>query len=114
MSTRNRTSSKIIGYGLYLYFLGLSFRNTAKALSFLLLVEIIHVSIWNWIQNYRPKRHLKNKKILEFIIDETAIKVGSELIWLWVVIESKNKEILATDISKKNEIYLLLNDFCLM
>ena len=43
MSTRNRTSSNIIGYGLYLYFLGLSFRNTAKALSFLLLVKIIHV-----------------------------------------------------------------------
>ncbi len=31
---------KNIGYGLYLYFLGLSFRNTAKALSFLHLVKI--------------------------------------------------------------------------
>ena len=49
MTTRNRTSSKIIGYGLYLYFLGLSFRNTAKALSFLKIVKISHVSIWNWI-----------------------------------------------------------------
>ncbi len=47
MSTRNRTSPNIIGYGLYLYFLGLSFRNTAKALSFLLLVKVSHVSIWN-------------------------------------------------------------------
>ena len=34
MSTRNRTPSNIIGYGLYLYFLGLSCRNAAKALSF--------------------------------------------------------------------------------
>ncbi len=34
MSSGNRTSLKIIGYGLYLYFLGLSFRNIAKALSF--------------------------------------------------------------------------------
>ncbi|HXT83191.1 MAG TPA: hypothetical protein VN704_02495 [Verrucomicrobiae bacterium] len=54
MSYGNRTSSNIIGYGLYLYFLGLSFRNTAKALSFLLLVKISHVSIWNWLQKYRP------------------------------------------------------------
>jgi hypothetical protein len=35
MSSRNRTPSQIIGYGLYLYFLGLSFRNAAKAFIFL-------------------------------------------------------------------------------
>jgi putative transposase len=86
MSARNRTPSNIIGYGLYLYFLGLSFRNTAKALSFLLLVKISHVSIWNWIQKYKPRRYLKNKKIKEYSCiqkDETAIKPGySELTWL--------------------------------
>jgi hypothetical protein len=78
MRSRNRTSSQIIGYGLYLYFLGLSFRNAAKALSFLLLVKISHVSIWNWIQKYKPKRCHKKKKIREYVIDETAIKAGSE------------------------------------
>jgi len=35
------------------------------------------------------------RKILEFIVDETIIKVGSEYIWLWITIEPKNKEILA-------------------
>ncbi len=39
MSTRNRISPKIIDYGLYLNFLGLSFRNTAKA-SFLHVIKI--------------------------------------------------------------------------
>ena len=82
-----------------MYFLGLSFRNAAKALSFLLLIKISHVSIWNWVQNYQPKKYRKNKKIIEFIVDETAIKDGSELIWLWVVIEPNDKEILAFDIS---------------
>jgi len=63
--------------------LGLSFRNTAnKALSFLLLVKISPVSIWNWLQKYRPWKHLKNKKIKEYIIDETIIKLGAESIWL--------------------------------
>jgi hypothetical protein len=33
-----------------LYFLYLSFRNAAKALSFLHIVKISHVSIWNLIQ----------------------------------------------------------------
>ena len=41
---------------LYLYFSGLSFRNAAKALSFLHLVKVSHVSIWNRIQKYRPKK----------------------------------------------------------
>jgi hypothetical protein len=82
MGSRNKTPSQIIGYGLYLYFLGLSFKNATKALSFLLLVKISHhVSIWSWIQKYKPKKYRKNKKIIEFIIDETAIKDGSELVW---------------------------------
>jgi putative transposase len=106
MGYRNRTPSQIIGYGLYLYFLGLSFRNAAKALSFLLLVKISHVSIWNWLQKYQPKKYRKNKKIIEFIVDETAIKAGSELIWLWVVIEPNDKEILAVDISKERNMFV--------
>ncbi|HEY6535387.1 MAG TPA: DDE-type integrase/transposase/recombinase [Candidatus Nitrosocosmicus sp.] len=106
MSYRNRTSSNIIGYGLYLYFLGLSFRNTAKALSFLKITKISHVSIWKWIQKYRPWKHLKNKKIQEYIIDETAIKAGSELIWIWVVIEPTIKEILLFYISKERNMFV--------
>jgi len=106
MGSRNRTPSQIKCYGLYLYFLGLSFRNAAKALSFLLLVKISHVSIWNWVQKYKPKKYCKNKKIVEFIIDETALKAGSELIWLWVVIEPNNKEILAVDISKERNMFV--------
>ncbi len=51
--SRHRTPTKIIGYDLYLCFLGLTFRNTAKALSFLHIINISHISIWNWIQKYR-------------------------------------------------------------
>jgi hypothetical protein len=83
MFTRNRTPTQIIGYGLYLYFLDLSFINTAnKALSFLHIVKISHVTIWNWIQKYKPKRYHKKRKIKEYGINENLIKVGSEFIWL--------------------------------
>jgi putative transposase len=54
-----------------------------------------------WIQKYKPKKFNEKKKINEFIIDETAVKVGSELIWFWVVIEPMDKEIFAIDISKE-------------
>jgi putative transposase len=94
------------------FFLGLSFKSTAKALSFLHIIKISHlVSIWKWLQKYKPKRHLKKKKIKEYSCiqkDETAIKAGSsELIWLWwVIIEPKHKEILAMDISKERNMFI--------
>jgi putative transposase len=79
---RNRTNLKDIAYALHLYFLGLSLRNTSKALS--RFVKRSHTAIRDWIQKYKPAERLSyNKtKISEFIIDETQIKVGSELIWL--------------------------------
>ena len=58
------------------------------------------------MQKYKPKKYCKNKKIVEFIIDETALKAGSELIWLWVVVEPNNKEILAVDISKERNMFV--------
>jgi putative transposase len=100
MITRNKTPSKYVYYGLYLYFSGLSLRRTAERLSY--IFKRNHVSIWNWIQKYHPKRMAsKRKRIAEYIIDETLIKVGSQYIWLWVAIEPRNRQILALNISKE-------------
>ena len=58
------------------------------------------LSIWKWIQKYRPKKILRQEtKIDEFIIDETLIKIGSQYVGLWVAIEPKHKQILNIDIS---------------
>ena len=77
---RQRTKPTDIAYGLYLYFLGLSYRNTAKALQ-RFVHSRSHVSIWKWIKKYKPKKvSSKRKKSNEFIIDETQIKVGSQYI----------------------------------
>jgi putative transposase len=106
---RKRTKPKDIAYGLYLYFLGLSYRSTAKALN--RFVHRSHVSIWKWVQKYKPKRvSSKRKKINEFIVDETLIKIGSEFIWLWVAIEPKDKEIIQINISRER-IMLLAERF---
>ena len=95
---RKRTPPKDVAYGLYLYFLGLSYRSTAKALC--RFVHGSHVSVWKWIQRYKPQKvSNKRKKIDGFIIDETQIKVGSQYVWLWVAIEPKKRQILKFDIS---------------
>ena len=99
---RNRTSSWYIESGLYLYFLGLSTRGVSKALFFLNKVKRSHVAIWKWIQKYHPRKIIsKRKRISEYVIDETILKVGSEYIWLWIAIEPENRQILALNISKE-------------
>ncbi len=66
------------------------------------------VSIWNWIQKYNPQKiSSKKKKISEYIIDETVIKVGSEYIWIWVAtIELESKEILGISVSKEQNMFV--------
>lgn len=105
MIARNRTPSKYVYYGLHLYFSGLSLRKASERLS--QLYKRNHVTIWNWIQKYHPiKISSKRKRISEFIIDETLLKVGSEFIWLWVAIEPENRQILAVTISKERNMLI--------
>ena len=91
---RNRTSSLDIERALYLYFLGLSTRSVSKALLFLHKVKRSHVAIWKWIQkcHYRKASSKKRRTIEEFIVDETLLKVGPELTWLWISIEPDTKQ----------------------
>ncbi len=105
MNTRNRTPSEYMGYGLYLYFSGLSLRRVSERLSF--FIKRNHVSIWNWIQKYKPMMvRTKQRRITEFIVDETLIKVGSELTWICVSIEPQNRQILALSISKERNMLI--------
>ena len=102
---RKRTEPEDIVYSLHLYFIGLSLRNTSKAIS--RFVTRSHTAIRDWIQKYKPERLSHSKtEISEFIVDETQIKVGSELIWLWVAIESESKEILGINISKERNMFV--------
>jgi hypothetical protein len=68
----------------YLYFIFQVFHQERHLKDYRLVLcrEIMYQSIWNWIQQkYRPKKIFeRKKKIKEFIIDETLVKSGSELI----------------------------------
>ncbi len=84
---RNRTSSIVVMYSLYLYFLGLSLRNTSKALSVLRDEKKSYVSIWNWIQRFGSDQVYKRKRISVFIIDEAVVQIGWNHYFLWIAIE---------------------------
>ena len=107
---RSRTPSKYIYYALHLYFSGLSLRKASEHL--LPFIKRNHVSIWNWIQRYKPTMiWLKKTKISQFIIDETVIRVGREVVWLWVAIEPKTKSILDMRISLERSMLVVAEQF---
>ena len=89
-------------YSLYLYFLGLSLRNTSKALIiFKDDKRRSYVSVWNWIQRFDSCNIYKRKRVSAFIIDETVILVGSQHFWLWFCIEPIHSSVLGIYISEE-------------
>ena len=89
-------------YSLYLYFLGLSLRNTSKALIiFRDENKRSYVSVWNWIQRFGSCQIYKRKRVPAFIIDETIIQIGSQHFWLWFCIEPVHKSVLGIYISEE-------------
>ena len=99
---RIRISTIVVMYSLYLYFLGLSLRNTSKALViFKDDKRRSYVSVWNWIQRFDSCNIYKRKRVSAFIIDETVIQVGSQHFWLWFCIEPIHSSVLGIYISEE-------------
>ena len=59
--------------------------------------------------NKAMEEEKKRREVSGFIVDETLIKVGRELVWLWIAIEPIEKVILDIRISFERSMYLLLN-----
>jgi transposase-like protein len=93
-------------YSLYLYFLGLSLRNTSKALDIFDDEKRSHIAIRNWIQRFGSCYIYKRKRVSAFIIDETIIQIGNNYYWIWICIEPIHKSVLGINISQKKEICL--------
>jgi putative transposase len=89
---RNRTSTIIVMYSLFLYLLGLSLRNTSRALQ--PLFNRSYVSIWKWIQKFSSFPVYRMRRVSSFIIDETMIKID------WICREPVPKTILGIHLSQ--------------
>jgi len=98
---RNRTSTVVVMYSLYLYFLGLSLRNTSKALSIFNDDKRSYVSVWNWIQRFGSDPIYRRKRISAFIIDKTVIRTGWKHYFLWIATEPVHRSILGIYISER-------------
>ena len=103
---RNRKSIIVIMYSLYLYFLGLSLRNTSKALIIFKDDKRSHVSVWNWIQRFGSLQIYKRKRVSAFIIDETVIQIGNQHFWLWLCIEPIHSSVLGIHISEERNMLI--------
>ena len=88
-------------YSLYLYFLGLSLRNTSKALVIFRDEKRSYVSVWNWIQRFGSCQIYKRKRVSAFVIDETVIQIGNQHFWLWFCIEPIHSFVLGIYISEE-------------
>ena len=106
---RNRTSTVIVLYSLYLYFLGLSLRNTSKALDIFDDEKRSHIAVWNWIQRFGSLPIYKRKRVSAFIIDETVIQIGWKQFWLWICIEPIHKSVLGIYISEERNMFVAEN-----
>jgi len=98
---RIRTHNYIVMYSLYLYFLGLSLRNTSKALVIFRDEKRSHVAVWNWIQRFGSCQIYKRKRATAFIIDETIIQIGNQHYWLWFCVEPIHSSVLGIYISEE-------------
>jgi putative transposase len=103
---RNKTLTFIVMYSLYLYFLGLSLRNTSKALVIFRGEKRSYVSVWNWIQRFGSCQIYKRKRVTAFIIDETIIQIGNQHFWVWICIEPVHSSVLGIYISEETQLLL--------
>ena len=65
-------------------------------------------NLWKWIQKFRHKRisSTRRNKISEYIVDETILQVGPKHIWLWIIIEPENGQILAQNITQERNMLI--------
>jgi putative transposase len=84
---RNKTSSFIVMYSLYLYFLGLGLGNTSNTFTVFRDDNQSYFSVWNWIQRLGSCQIYKRKRVTVFIINETVIQIGNQHFRLWICIE---------------------------
>ena len=96
-------------YSLYLYFLGLSLRNTSRAMEPFKDENRSYVSVWNWVQRFGSLQIYRRKRVSAFIIDETIIQIGSQHFWLWICIEPINRSILGIYISEERNMFVAEN-----
>lgn len=100
-----RFTTHTIGESLGLFYDGLSLADISRHLVATEGIYVDPATVWRWIIKYSKKsERILSKMVIktswQWVIDETMIKVAGENLWLWDVIDSKTRFLLATHITK--------------
>jgi transposase-like protein len=105
---RESPSTWTVMYALYLYFLGLSFRSTARAIE-PFADEQSHIAIWYWVQKFGSIQIYRRRRrvVSAYLIDETQVQIGhDDEAWVWVAaIEPVHRTVLGVYLCLKTQKY---------
>lgn len=99
-----RFSTATIGEAMGLYFDGLSFADISRHLKTTDGIYVDSATIWRWVIRFSKEAEkalgqIRIKTSWRWIIDETVVKIGGHNVWLWDVIDSKTRFLLATHLT---------------
>ena len=102
---KRRSDPEKIALALDLYFRGLSVRKVAEHFQQVYNLHISHMTVYRWIYDYgklaskwMDKHQVSTGK--RWHIDEIVLKVDGEFRYLWNVLDSESRYLLATHVSK--------------
>jgi len=99
-----RFSTATIGEAMGLFYDGLSLADISRHLVVTEGIYVDPASVWRWIIKYSKEAEQILSKIIiktswRWVIDEMVVKVGGKKVWLWDVIDSKSRFLLATHLT---------------
>ena len=106
---KRRNEPEKIALALDLYFRGLSIRKIAEHFQQVYNFKISHMTIYRWIIHYSKitSEWMDKQQVPtgdRWHIDETMIKIDGKLYYLWNVLDSESRYLLATHISKDRDL----------
>jgi len=100
---RERTPVAVVLYGLYVYFSGLSLGGVSKALEHVFPRSHTAVSLWIQLFSYLAS-YFRVGSVDRIVVDETWLKVGCDVMWLWLAVELYRRKILGFYLSRTRNI----------
>ncbi len=106
---RRRSEPEKIALALDLYFRGMSLRQIVEHFQQVYKLKVSHMTIYNWIGHYSKLAaewmDSQNAKVGEkWHVDETVVNVNGEQRYLWNVMDSDTRMLLATHLSRTRSI----------
>ena len=100
---------EIVTLALDLYFKGVSLRKIADHIRQFHGLRVSHVTIYYWIRKYvellkEYALQLRPKTSGRWHVDETMVKVGGEYVWLWNLMDSDTRYLLAVQLTKGRDV----------